>query len=421
MTKKDVLELKKRFKKNDCTFTRMCGCYVNAEKEIILQIEETFLNLEEDEFYKYLDLAKKTLSGTIGNNLIEHEFPLEEEQAGGKQQFLMGLRESKLKNPELNETFFRHIIDTYDYTGNYLILIFHDAYDVMKKTSDNNKLDESEEVYEYLLCTICPVELTKPGLGYLEEENRIGPRNRDWVVGAPDTGFVFPAFTERSTDIHSIMFYNKNTKEPHKELIEFGFGCPPKQTATEKKNIFHCIITNAIHDEAKCERVIMDIHSGLHQIVEEHEAMNESSEEPILLKTEVVQEILEESNLPEEVTNQISNAIAETFTEEPPAVEHLLDTKVLAVSEQKRREMKLEEQVQELQIKLEETTRALAPITSSDTTMDEDVVSEDGEEFDVVLRVKPEKVDLITSQIIDGKKYLLIPIEEDENTKVSVL
>ncbi len=84
------------------------------------------------------------------------------------------------------------IIDSYDYVGNYLILVFHDAYDVMTKTSDNNKLDESEEVYEYLLCAICPVTLTKPGLGYREDENRIGPRIRDWVVGVPDTGFVFP-------------------------------------------------------------------------------------------------------------------------------------------------------------------------------------------------------------------------------------
>ena len=139
------------------------------------------------------------LSGTIGNNLLELEFPLAEEAAGGRQQFLMGLRESRLKNDDLMDTFYDMIIDSYDYVGNYLILIFHDAYDVMTKTSDNDKLDESEEVYEYLLCAICPVNLTKPGLGYREDENRIGPRIRDWVVGAPDTGFVFPAFTDRST------------------------------------------------------------------------------------------------------------------------------------------------------------------------------------------------------------------------------
>ena len=176
MNKKDIMELKRRFKKEACTFTRMCGCYVSVEKEKITKIAETFLNLEDEEFYKYLEIAKKTLSGNIGNNLVELAFPREQEAAGGKQQFLMGLRESKLKNDDLLDTFYDMIIDNYDRVGNYLILIFHDAYDVMTKTSDNDKLDESEEVYEYLLCAICPVELTKPALGYREAENRIGAR-----------------------------------------------------------------------------------------------------------------------------------------------------------------------------------------------------------------------------------------------------
>ena len=95
MTKKDVLELKRRFTKNECTFTKVCGCYVNASREIVVTFNETFLNLEDDEFYKYLEIAKKTLSGTLGNNLLELEFPLEEESAGGKQQFLMGLKSSE--------------------------------------------------------------------------------------------------------------------------------------------------------------------------------------------------------------------------------------------------------------------------------------------------------------------------------------
>ncbi len=89
-------------------------------------------------------------------------------------------------------------------------MIFHDAYDVIIKTKDKNSLDESEEVYEYLLCAICPVSLSKPALGYRSDENRIGARVRDWVVGAPESGFLFPAFTDRSSDIHAVMTYHKN-------------------------------------------------------------------------------------------------------------------------------------------------------------------------------------------------------------------
>ena len=168
MDKKDVLELKRRLKKDDCTFTRMCGCYVDSNRNKVVAFGQTFLNLEDEEFYKYLEIAKKTLSGTLGNNLLEFEFPGEEESPGGRQQFLMALKSTALKNDELLDRLYDLVIDNYDYAGNYLILVFHDAYDVMTKTTDNGKLDESEEVYEYLLCAVCPVVLSKPGLGYRE-------------------------------------------------------------------------------------------------------------------------------------------------------------------------------------------------------------------------------------------------------------
>ena len=148
MNKKDISELKRRLKKESCTITRMCGCYVDSERNRVVKLGETFLNLDEDEFYKYLEIAKKTLSGTIGNNLLELEFPMEEEATGGRQQFLMALRASELKNDELFERFYDLIIDNYYYAGNYLILILHEAYDVIMKTHDNNKLDDSEELYE---------------------------------------------------------------------------------------------------------------------------------------------------------------------------------------------------------------------------------------------------------------------------------
>lgn len=447
MQKKEILELKKRFKKSECTFTKMCGCYVNAEKEIVLNINETFLNLEDEEFYKYLEIAKKTLSGTVGNNLLELEFPLEEEKAGGRQQFLMGLRESGLKNEALLETFFQRVIETYDYPGNYLILIFHDAYDVMKKTSDNLKLDESEEVYEYLLCALCPVDLTKPGLGYLQDVNRIGPRVRDWMVGVPDTGFVFPAFTDRSTDIHSVMFYTKNAKDPHKEFMEDFFGCPVKTTATEQKNTFQAIINHVIGDEEQSAKVLMNLQENLTQMVEDHAEFS-TSDEPALLTSDSIQNLLADSKVPEEIAAQIETVYEQAFGDTPPVVDHLIDSKVLKESAQRRKELELEEKVQILQEKLEETTKsaslqALRVDSSSQNEMEDDALeaaSFDSDEaaapvedgtlseasaektgalYDVILRVKPQKLDQIKSEIIDGKKCIIIPMEEDEQANVN--
>ena len=215
MDKKSISELRRRLKKDSCTFTKMCGCYVNDSKNKVIKLDETFLNLEDEEYYKYLEIAKKVLSTNVGNNILELDFPLEEEQPGGHQQFLLGIKKSGLKDQGLLDAFYDMVIEKYDSLGNYLILLFHDVYDVMTKTTDNNKLDESEEVYEYIICAICPMILSKPGLGYNKSDMRIGTLNREWMVGMPETGFIFPAFNERSSDIHSVLMYTADSKNPN--------------------------------------------------------------------------------------------------------------------------------------------------------------------------------------------------------------
>ncbi len=408
MNKKDISELKRRFKKTSCTLTRLAGCYVNVDKEMQLRFNENFLNLEEEEFHKYLELASKTLSGTLGNNLLELEFPKEEEAPGGRQQFLMGLKESKLKNEELLTSFFQHIIDHYEYAGNYLILVYHDAYDVMTRTSDNDDLDESEEVYEYILCSICPVTLSKAALGYLEVENRIGPRVRDWVVGVPDAGFVFPAFTDRSTDIHTVMYYTKDAKEPHPEVMEDILGCPSRLTATEQKTTFTNIVNNAVADENKREKVFFDIQETLNEIVEEQAIMEERGQEiePILLTPTIIHEVLSNSGVAEEIAAKIESSYTDKFEEMPPVVDHLIDNKALTTGMQKKKEQELMVEVQVLKDQLTAAREAAGEAAATG-------------ECPVVLTVTPERADRITAQTIDGKRYLLIPIEENEMTRVN--
>ena len=404
MDKKGVAELKRRFTKENCTFTRLCGCYVDAGKNKVVDLSETFLNLEDEEFYKYLEIAKKTLSGTIGNNLLELNFPLDEEAAGGRQQFLLGLRESKLKNPELLERFYDMVIESYDYAGNYLILLFHDAYDVMTKTTDNNALDESEEVFEYLLCAICPVQLSKPGLGYREDENRIGPRIRDWVVSVPDSGFLFPAFTDRSTDIHSLMFYTKDTKAPHAEFMELGLGCGARRTATEQKMTFHSIVKQAYGDDVeKSGEVLMEIQQNLNDLVEEKA---ELEEDPVILTPELLTNVMEESGVVPEKAEKIGKTCAEEFAEEAPLAENVVDSKALAANEQIQKEKELVAQVEVLQQQLKEKQI-------------EEEADEVVKTYDVVLRVKPEKVSQIKSEVINGQKCLVIPMAEDEHANVN--
>lgn len=422
MNKKEVLELKRRFKKEAATFTRVCGCYVDGNHNKVCKFGNTFLNLEEDEFYKYLEIANKALSGTIGNNLLELKFPIEEEEVGGRQHILMALRASKLEDENLLDTFYDLVIDTYDHAGNYLIVLFHDAYDVMSRTSDNNNLDESEEVYEHLICAICPVDLSKPGLGFLEEEHRIGPRVRDWVVGAVDTAFLFPAFNDRSTDIHSTLFYTKNTKEPHSEFMANGLGCGIERTATEQKMAFHSIVRNVLGAEDEhTDDVLLDLQQNLSDMIDEYAETHDDDEDVFLLDKEVVTKLLADSDISEEKAAKIEKSVDEAFGEKPPAAENVIDSKALVQNELRVEKMALEDQVGTLTVQLNEKDEALAERTSQLIEKQEEIDNYIAETktYDVVLRVKPEKASQIKSQVINGQKCLVIPMGEDEHATIN--
>ena len=397
MQKKDILELKRRFKKDACTFTKLRGCYVDNQKNILLHIDETFLNLEEDEFYKYLEIAKKALSGTIGNNLLELSFRRDE--AGEEaQKFFLALRDSALKQDGLLDLLYERIIREYDFAGNYLILLFHDAYDVITKTTDNNKLDESEEVYEYVLCAICPVELTKAGLGYHKDKNIIAPRIRDWVVSVPETGFLFPAFSDRSSDVNAMGYYVKDAKKAQPAFMQEVLGCEAKRTAAEEKKTFHGILKDVISEEVEdAKTVILDIQQDLNDMVEEHKNVFEN--EPVLLTPPAIREAMAEKGLSEEVISKVEEICEEAFGDTPPLAENLIDSKALQTHAAAKKANVLALEVESLKQKLEK--KEALP------------------EKEVILQVSAEKLPAIQTEFINGKKCIVIPLEEDEHATIN--
>lgn len=409
MTKKDILELRKRLSKTDCSITKLSGCYVDAGKNKILTFSETFLNLDDDEFYKYLDIARKCLSGTPGNNLLCLEFPPQEEAPGGKQQFLMGLKESGLKNEELLDRFYDLVISHYDYVGNYLILLFKDAYDVITRTSDYQKLDESEEVFDYLLCAICPVSLSKPGLGYREAEHRIGARIRDWVVGAPDTGFVFPAFSDRSSDIHALAYYIKNAGDSRPDFVENVLGCGPRRTKSEQQQVFSSIVKKAlapIRDDS--EEVLLQLQESFQDMTVSEEDASSTDEESVTLTDELMDDILTENGIRGEAARRIREDVAQAFEDDLPKVQNLIDEKALEKNAKEKTEQTLRRQVQQLQKELVEKT---FPSPEESTVPDK--------LYDIILRVKPEKAGQIKAETIHGQKCLIIPMDENEHINLN--
>lgn len=388
ITKRDVLELRRRLTKKACSFQKMFGCYVNGNKEILLQFTEDFTELEEDEFFKYLEIAKKALSGTLGNNLLELSFTTDELE---RQQFFLMLKSSKLNNPELLERFYEQVIENYAYAGNYLILLFHDVYDVMTRTKDREKLDESEEIYEYIICAICPVELSKPGLEYQEQDHKIGVQQRDWVVGMPDIGFVYPAFSDRSSDVNAFLYYNK--KESHPEFVTKTLGCEPQRTAHEEKQLFQEIVQSAFGtEEEQADAAFLTLQRNLDGLIDiQEEELIEG--EP--LTTTAVTDLIADIDMPDEVRTKIEQSYQAEFGETPPTAKNLLDRKMAAEGMQRAQTMELQKKITSLQEQLNE--------------------QQTGTLVDRLLQQIPEsRRQNVHTQLIDGQRYLLIPLQDDE-------
>lgn len=406
MNKKEISELKRRFTKEGCTVQRMAGCYVDAEKTKVCTFTEQMLSLEDEEFFKYLEILKKAMSGTVGNNLLTLSFPTEAEtKEGGIHKVLMAIRESELSDDTLRDALFDRIIETYDYTGNYLITLFYDAYDVPVRTSDELLLDESTDVFRYLVCCICPVNLSKPALGYREDENRIGPRIRDWVVGPVDTAFTFPAFTDRATDIHSVLVYTKDAKAPHREFWEEGLECPGKYTSVQKRKAFSDMITDHVGAaDDNLDTIITDVQEGIFTAVEAvPEEDRKDEDKALVFRKEDLTDILKDAGIEEDKSEDIADEYEDFFRDERPKAEELIDSRVLknaAAVEEKRN---LKQQVASLQKQLTESG----------------LQDEAGNDIDLVLKVRPDMVDEIDTTFVNGVRCLVIPVEDVKTAAIN--
>ena len=300
MNKKEVTEIKKLFTKERCCLNRLCGCYVDADKNKVVQFKEAFLSLPEEEIYKYLDIFRKSLSGTLGKNLLNMEFPLEQEMGDGTQKSLLALRDSELKDDVMLDAFYDRMIETYYHPENYLILLVHGSYDIPMKTSDGMEMDDaSDYIYNFVLCCLCPVTLSKAGLCYNAETNSIEDRIRDWMVDLPEQGFLFPAFQDRNTDIHSLLYYSKNANELCPDITEQLLGCVQPIPAGQQKESFQAIIEDTLGEECVYD-VVRNIHENLNEMIEEQK----ENGEPLELDKMQVRKLLERSGAPEENLEQ---------------------------------------------------------------------------------------------------------------------
>lgn len=352
MNKKEISELSRRFKLEKSNISKIYGCYVNSNKEVISYLDESIGLMPQEEAEQYLAFLKKVLSGAPGRNLTDIVFSTDQVSNSDEHRLLMALRDD---HADARQSFFQAVIENLDMgDSNYLILCANDAYDVPRRGRSDN---ESDQVFCYFVCAICPVKDGKLELGYYSGENEFHNCLARQIVGAPELGFLFPAFDNRSTNIYNALFYSRRPDEIHYEFIEGVFRVDLAMTPAEQREAFESILDEAVECRIDVVRAVN----------EQLKAKVDDAEESISVSCADLSAILADSGATEEQLKTFKEAYNDRFGQAMLNPENIVDIRHF--------EMKAGE---------------------------------------IKISVSPDQSFLVETREIDGKKYIMVPASEVE-------
>ena len=365
MNEKEIGEIRRRIRRDRSNMPAIYGCYVNDQKEIVAQYRQSTAIMSENEAERYFGLMKRTLSGTLGKNLIDITFRTAQVADSPEHKLLMKLRETGFKDDEVLQTFYKKVIEAVDLDTGYLILLGCDSYDVPFKSKDGETFsDGSDQIYTYILCSICPVKQTKPNLHYIPENKEFHDGGITQVAMAPALGFLFPAFDDRSTNLYNALFYTHDSAVSHQGFVDAVFNTQQIKPAAEQKKSFEALLSRTLDEECSLE-VVQTVHDQLRQCIELHKESKEA--QPLLVSKEQVKVALTEAGVSEKNIAKFSVDYDEAFGFEAELhPKNIIDNRKFEIH---------------------------TP--------------------DVSIKVAPERSDLIETRVIGGVKYILICAEEN--------
>ncbi len=363
MNQKELNELRRRFRLDRSGISRVYGCYVNSAGEIVSRIDVSLGLMPQEEQEMYLKLLKKSLTGTLGKNLIDIEFSTQQVMEGEEHRLLQKLR-SEIEDEEAREALYQRILEHIDMgDSSYLILLAADAYDVPYRGRDDELQDDvSDQVFRYLVCSICPIKSPTLALRYFHEENQFHGCSTGDVVSAPEVGFLFPAFDDRTANLYNALFYSKNPAQIHQEVIDGVFCVEPPMSAPEQKDVFDNTLSDTLGSACSYD-VVQAVHEQIRERILEHKESKDP--EPLDLSVSEVGAMLLDSGVPDQQVEEFRQECRRQYGEDVPLVPaNIIDSKKFEIC---------------------------TP--------------------EVKISVSPEHSYLIETRIIDGRKYLLVPAD----------
>lgn len=359
MNDKEIREIRRRFRPNKNNITAIKGYVVNREKQVSAIINQSLINTISDDIEKLLSLLKKVLSGTKGINSYDLEYTAQELLESPEHKLLMDMRDSNLNNDDAVNYFISKVIESVSFDSDYIILLAADNYDVFSYDENGTKAEESDSVFNYMICSICPIKESKPSLYYSNFDNTFRTTDNHHLISNPGLGFMFPCFDDRATNIYKAQFYTKDAKNSHTEFINNIFNIAAPKPAPEQKECFSSCLAETLKEDCSFE-LVKNIHDHVSEMIQIHSESDE--EEPLLLTKSSFKTVLQDSGVSEEKIEVFENKFDEDFGQNAHIIPTtILDTKKIEVS---------------------------TPYIS--------------------IKVDPERSDLISTEIINGSRYILI-------------
>lgn len=363
MNEKDLAELRRRYRPDKTNITHVLGCFVNENKEIISEFDQSLGMMPEEEAEMTLAMLKKTMSGSLGRNLLTVDFTATQVMESEEHRLLSELRGTELKDKESVRRLFETMIASLAMEGNYVILLAHDRYDVYSYTADGEK-SESGETFSYIVCCVCPVKSSKPMLSYFVPGGCFRTVCADTMLSAPALGFMFPAFEDHAANVYRALYYTKDLSDSHREMAEALFQSALPMPAAEQKETFGSILERAMEEDCSL-KVVRSVHGQVCRMIEAQK--EEKSEEPLALTKETAGDLLRCCGVPEERVAAFEEKYEEEFGENaelPP--QNVIESK-------------------QVQVKTPEVT----------------------------IKVSPGCGDLLETRVIDGARYILIRADSE--------
>lgn len=360
MTERELREIKRRFRPEKSNIPRIVGCLVNGNKQIVSKINQSIGVSESDVSEGLLNVMKKTLSGSLGTNLHDVKFSTKQVSESEEHKLLMDLRASSLKDSEILDKFYSKVIESVSFEGNYVILLANDIYDVFTKSSDELG-DDSSEIFNYVICAVCPVKDTPEAISFKESDCLFHTASISSVLASPALGFMFPSFDDRKTNIYDALYYTRSIADEYPDFCKNIFAAESPMAPKVQKETFSGCLSEVLSEECTLD-VVTSVQSQIAEIVEAHKESKDP--EPLTITKATVKTVLENCGVAEEKIEKLGEALDESFG----------------------------------------TNAALTP---------KNIVTYNKFELstpDVTVKVDPEHRDLVSVQTVNGEKYVMIRV-----------